>query len=356
MSEKQTLTKSQRKRRKKTEKRKASGSPETEIDSHYTPNQPAANSTRIEHDIFDSSERYVQSVMSFNASPVTNFGQPFQYGFQTPASTTPPSWATQIMEDVKSLKGVIPKIDKIEASIQTLTLKMSQIETKLTTLDKKVNDMDKAVTFMDSGFESQKKELDESKEEIKRLKRNYQDMGASVKKCETQNEAVSDKVLDLESRSMRENLIFYGIHESQRIDDETGDENCERLVKDLISTKLEINTENMTIDRAHRLGGPRAKKPRPIVVKFHQYSDRETVRVKSRNEAVKMRLRESNQGIGVQQPQQYREARRALFEQAKREEERGKRTRIVGNKLYVNNRVAKKYVNGSVHDVNGGEN
>ena len=112
----------------------------------------------------------------------------------------------------------------------------------------------------------------------------------------------------------------------------------------------------MTIDRAHRLGGPRAKKPRPIVVKFHRYSDRETVRVKSRNEAVKMRLRESNQGIGVQQPQQYREARRALFEQAKREEERGKRTRIVGNKLYVNNRVAKKYVNGSVHDVSGGEN
>ena len=61
-----------------------------------------------------------------------------------------------------------------------------------------------------------------------------------------QNEAVNNKVLDLESRSMRENLIFYGIHQIQRIDDETGDENCERLGKDLISTKLELNTENMT--------------------------------------------------------------------------------------------------------------
>ena len=214
MSEKQILTKSQRKRRKKIEKRKASGSPETERDNHYTPNQPAANSTRIEHDIFDSSDRYVQSVMSFNASQVTNFGQPFHYGFQTPVSTTPPSWATQIMEDVKCLKGVIPKIDRIEASIQTLTLKMTRIETKLTTLDKKVNEMEKARTFMDSGFESQKMELEENKEEIKRLKRNCQDVEASLKKFETRNETVSYKVLDLESRSMRENLIFYGINES----------------------------------------------------------------------------------------------------------------------------------------------
>ena len=235
--------------------------------------------------------------MSFNASPVTNFGQPFQYGFQTPASTTPPSWATQIMEDVKCLKGVIPKIDKIEASIQTLTLKMTQIETKLTTLekDKKVNEKEKALTFMDSGFESQKKELEENKEEIKRLKRNCQDVEAILKKCETRNETVSDKVLDLESRSMREISYFMelmrvkGLMMRQAMKTVNGSQRSHFYQvrdkygeNDFRSSPPTRRTE--------------AKKPRPIVVKFHQYKDRETVRIKSRNESVKMRLRESNQG------------------------------------------------------------
>ena len=48
---------------------------------------------------------------------------------------------------------------------------------------------------------------------------------------------------------MRENLIFYGLPDSPR-----ESENCESLVKELISTKLDIDTVNMSSDRAHRLG------------------------------------------------------------------------------------------------------
>ena len=42
------------------------------------------------------------------------------------------------------------------------------------------------------------------------------------------HETVSDKLTDLEARSMRDNLIFYGLPEINQ------DENCENIVKDRI--------------------------------------------------------------------------------------------------------------------------
>ena len=85
-------------------------------------------------------------------------------------------------------------------------------------------------------------------------------------------DTINDKLSDLESRSMRENLMFYGIPEG-------GDgEDCERLVKDLCTDLLEMRGDfvrNMLFDRAHRVGQVSASKVRPIVVKFHYYTERE---------------------------------------------------------------------------------
>ena len=132
---------------------------------------------------------------------------------------------------------------------------------------------------------------------------------------------------------MRENLIFYGIPEqpAPREGEQLQYENCDMLVKYLIQKALEINTENMRFDRSHRLGGPRARKPRSIVVKFHCYSEREEVIKKSLETNVKRSMQGSNQGIGVQTPR--------IYEYAKQEETCGKTTRIIGNKLNVNNKV-----------------
>ena len=177
-------------------------------------------------------------------------------------------------------------------------------------------------------------------------------MKTNIKAFEKMEEDLSDKIADIENRSMRENLIFYGIPEgpSTHESNETRPENCELLVKELMKDVLDIDSATMIIDRAHRIGGPRARKPRPIVVKFHKYSDRETVRKKSLEENTKRLLQNSNCGIGVQSPRQYREARKALSDHAKREEDRGNKSRIIGNKLFINNRPLKKYINGKVID------
>ena len=161
-------------------------------------------------------------------------------------------------------------------------------------------------------------------------------MEKSMQECQQREEYTTDTLLNLEDRSIRDNLIVYGIQEVPPTIDGQQVENCEQLVKELISTKLQVDATTMVIDRAHSLGSNMARKPRPIVVKFHKYNDREVVRVMSYEDAIRATLRGSNQGVGTQSPQQYREARKALHEYAKRKEDRGQRTRIIGNKLYVN--------------------
>ena len=123
-------------------------------------------------------------------------------------------------------------------------------------------------------------EIRNSKKEISELQKRYDEMKTNIKAYEKMEEDLSDKIDDIENRSMRENLISYRIPEgpSTHESNETRPENCELLVKELMKGVLDTGSATMIIDRAHRLGGPRARKPRPIVVKFHKYSDRELVR------------------------------------------------------------------------------
>ena len=87
-----------------------------------------------------------------------------------------------------------------------------------------------------------------------------------------ENEKLDAKLIDLEARSMPENLMFYGIPEGGE------HENCGQFVKEMCSNHLQIGGEfvnQMTFDRAHRVGKKSGSRARPIVVKFHYCSERE---------------------------------------------------------------------------------
>ena len=119
-------------------------------------------------------------------------------------------------------------------------------------------------------------------------------------------------MVDIEYCSMRDNLIFYGIPENtpipsihiQKNDSITSGGNtsgdiidqddkkssqipmkiesetlaCEMLVKQFINDVLKINSNNIVFDRVHRLGSEHnSMKPRPIIVKFHYFTDREQI-------------------------------------------------------------------------------
>ena len=89
-----------------------------------------------------------------------------------------------------------------------------------------------------------------------------------------QIEDLGNKLYDLENRSRRNNLCFEEIPESPN---ETWQES-ESKIKHLISSHMpEVGTD-FVVERAHRVGGPRAdSKPRKIVARFLNYMDREAV-------------------------------------------------------------------------------
>ncbi|XP_045215357.1 uncharacterized protein LOC123565556 [Mercenaria mercenaria] len=128
-------------------------------------------------------------------------------------------------------------------------------------------------------YEQQRKDLDDTRVDAKNLRKTQKDKDKRYAELEKHNFELENSIIDLQTRSMNNNLICYGIPEPNN--DENVKEDCESLVKELISTHINLDTTNMEFVRAHRLGSDRAKKPRGIVVKFQDYKDREKVRKRS---------------------------------------------------------------------------
>ena len=87
---------------------------------------------------------------------------------------------------------------------------------------------------------------------------------------------LNSKIVDLQSRSMRENLFFFGLagHRGQ------GRQNCVNLIEDFCETELEIEGIGNSIERAHRIGKFNGTASgRPVVLKFASFSDRERIRM-----------------------------------------------------------------------------
>ena len=108
-----------------------------------------------------------------------------------------------------------------------------------------------------------------------------------------------DAVIDLQWRSMRDNLVFYAIAEKP-------DENCGTTLKKFFVKELGA-TEDVELARAHRMGKHEPGKTRPIVAKFHRYQQRETFRSAGRRLAGKIF------GMSEQIPKEWQDKRKSLL-------------------------------------------
>lgn len=125
-------------------------------------------------------------------------------------------------------------------------------------------------------------------------------MVKNIKRLNTKYKDFEDKVKTLETQS-------------QTLESKTDD--------------LNIN-EDIKLDRAHRLG-----KPRPIVVKFHSYKDRELVRTTAQTKAAE--LKSINQGVGIQQTKSVLQKRKTMNVAYEREKAAGRTVKWAGAKLLV---------------------
>ena len=263
--------------------------------------------------------------------PFGHTSPPAQYSgnaFPFQPSPPPPLLANELLEDMKLIKSKLQSIGKIEKTVNSINSKVSDLETKMKDLDVRVNETEKSCAYSSAETETNKKDIKQSKDDIKQLKKDCDNLKKGSASFTKQASEMDRKLTDLESRSMRDNLMFYGLKEG-------GDaENCGEQVKELMVSVLHVdNANNILFDLVHRVG-QKSGKNRPIVAKFHYYTDRERVRQTSYTYAND--LKTADLGVGAQLPKSLRDARKPLYPAMKEAKDAGKEVKFVGSKLFIN--------------------
>lgn len=144
---------------------------------------------------------------------------------------------------------------------------------------------------------------------------------------------MKETILDLQTRSMRDNLIFTGITESPT-------DEPEKAVKDFMVKQLKLTTEtvnNITFHRVHRLGKKmsNATRPRPIIVKFEHFKQKELFQRQGKQ------LKDTHYGLNDQFPQEIIHRRKQLIPIRKQMMKEGKRAILTVDKLYIDGQLFK---------------
>ncbi len=223
--------------------------------------------------------------------------------------------------------------DKKDLALEAIEQSLNNLHEKLDRLQTAQNDSDNSITrlknragVLESNHTTLQEENTSLRQEVDMLKellvRQHKDM-----------EILKSTVLDLQVRSMQDNLLFHNVPEEK-------DENCADKLKKILNNKG--YTKNCVFERIHRIGpyNARNQKPRPVVAKMQSHKHVSDLLDFSRSLP---KGTANDFRISSQYPAEVRERRRVLGEIA--ESERSKRpnvrTKIVTDTLYVD---GKKYL------------
>ena len=221
--------------------------------------------------------------------------------------------------DQMSLK--LNKLEGIEAKLVDLESSINSVKGEVKEMKGKITEVEQSVAFLSDQYDKQVKDVTE----VKTVLKNVTDETA---RCSSDLSAVVgglddlyERHLDLQTRSMRDNLIFDGIAETEG-------ENTEDALKTFIATEMEV-TDEISFHRVHRIGKPVRGKSRPIVAKFVNFKDRENVRKAGPNLAGK------DYSVNEQFPKEIADRRKALYPHLKAARSNGKKATIVKDKLFI---------------------
>ena len=212
-------------------------------------------------------------------------------------------------------------------------------ETTLNDVMSKLLSMDSSMNAMNQTMNSK---LDQVSDDVKQMKAEFGSLQQEVQNCKDRMESlemendelrtINGELLervarvekhadDLEGRSRRNNLLFYGL------DSEEGEtqEDLELRVKEVLTDKLEL-AEDIEFDRIHRVS---AKRNSPVIAKCTFYKQKVTVM------KAKHKLQGSQIFIGEDFSRGVREIRKKLSKFAKEKKDQGQRVKMVFDHLVV---------------------
>lgn len=229
----------------------------------------------------------------------------------------------------------LDKLDEIENAVRRMNSKVVSFEKRLDKTDIVVSGVEKSVEFICAQYDTVCNERKDEKMKLQNLDREFTAVKSDTKELKEMlldmqklNSELKEEVLDLKSRSMRDNLIFTNIPERPNVD-------TEDVLSQFLDNKLSIS--NVAFERVHRIRSKNpdirnSNKPPPIVAKFTFFKDREKVRKSGRL------LKGTNYGIQEQFPEEIEKRRKPLYPLLRAARRDNKKAGIVKDRLFVEGR------------------
>lgn len=172
--------------------------------------------------------------------------------------------------DVDTIKLLLSTQD--QAYRGALEMMMKQVFEEIGSLRSTADEMRRSLEFTQA-------QVDDFKNKIKKLEKEKEDDKTTInelkKKCQAAGESIDvldDRCDYLEDYSRRNNVNITGMEE--RPGGETWEQTAEQVMK-LFDKKMHL--QNLSLERAHRVGQRMDQRPRPVVARFLRYSDRDLV-------------------------------------------------------------------------------
>ena len=150
--------------------------------------------------------------------------------------------------DVSPRKRPVSPAGEKEHNIADIVKTMTDMAASLSSLNSKMDAMACDMRHLRDDFATLKGRTEELQEEVDVLKQENINLKEDNVFLKSGLDGVNRKIDDLEGRSKRNNLIFYGLN---KLDGETSEE-CEGMLEDFITDKLELG-DKILFDRVHRL-------------------------------------------------------------------------------------------------------
>ena len=161
----------------------------------------------------------------------------------------------------------------------------SFVQTFVENTNKKIDKLTADLKSVIDSLEFTQEEMKDLKKEVRQIaeiangERSEQEtkncaLGNKVRETDTRIKDLEAKTDDLENRSRRSNLCFDGVVEDPNESWSTS----EKKIREIVGVKLNIKTDEFSIERAHRAGRRDVSgKPRTIVAKFLNYKTKEKI-------------------------------------------------------------------------------
>ena len=228
------------------------------------------------------------------------------------------------LNDTKEVKDEEEDLD-VKGMFEMIMTKLG----KLDIIEKRMEIFETELKEVKDSIEFAHSELHDLKKECKKIDKSEEESKQRLDNLEQKNTFLNNRVIDLQARSMRDNLIFYNIKENDG-------ENTTEVIHSLLESHFGIeNAKAVKIDRSHRMGRKlqHARKPRAIIAKFNYFQDKQKVLTNAR------KLKGTGIAVSEQFPEEIMIARKRLYPELKKAREEGKRVKLVRDKLYIDGQL-----------------